>query len=289
MVIKKAIIPAAGYGTRFLPVTKAMPKEMLPVLDKPIIQYVVEEAVSSGIEEIILVTGANKRAIEDHFDYNAELEDWLKKNKKKALLEEIRRIASLANFVYIRQKSDYYGNAIPILNAKELVGDEPFAVLWGDEFIYSNPPRLSQMIKVFEKYQAPVISAVRIENRKDLSRYGIAEVKQIENNIYDIVRIVEKPKPEEAPSNLATHGAYILTKEIFPIIEKLKPGKGGELWLPDAISELLKIRSVYAVEIENGKYYDTGDKLEYLKANIEFALKSKEFNSELKKYLKSIS
>jgi len=286
--IRKAIIPAAGYGTRFLPATKAMPKEMLPVVDKPIIQYVVEEAVESGIEDIIIVTGANKRAIEDHFDRASELEDWLKENHKEKELEEIKRIASLANFIYIRQKGNYYGNALPVLNAEHLVENESFAVLWGDEFIYSQPPRLKQMLPVFEKYQTPIISAVRIKNKNDLARYGIAKVKQVEGNVFQIEKIVEKPKPQEAPSNLATHGAYILTPDVFPILRNLKPGKNNELWLPDAISELIKKRPVYAVEIENARYYDTGNKLEYLKANIDFAVRNAEFNGELIKFLKNI-
>lgn len=286
--IRKAVIPAAGFGTRFLPQTKAMPKEMLPVVDKPVIQYVVEEAVAAGIEDIIMVTGWHKRSIEDHFDTHFELEMWLEKSGKLQILEEIRRITRLANFIYVRQKGPY-GNATPILSARTVIGDEPFAVLWGDEFIYSKPARLSQMIKVYEKYGHPVLSGVRISGN-DVSRYGIAELETFngEKNIFKIKRIVEKPKKEDAPSNLATHGAYILPPEIFPIIENLKPGRGGEMWLVDAIDKLIEMEPVLAVEIADARYYDTGDKLEYLKTVVEFALAHSDLNGEFRKYLKSL-
>jgi len=287
MHIRKAVIPAAGYGTRFLPMTKASPKEMLPIIDKPVIQYVVEEAVASGIEDIIIVTGYNKRAIEDHFDHSLELENYLEKSDKLEQLEEIRRIAQLANFIYIRQKGPY-GNGTPILNAEPIIGNEPFAVLWGDEFISAEPPRLKQMIEVFEKYHDPVISAVRIKEKKDLSKYGIAKVKPVEDKIFEIEEIVEKPEPEKAPSDLATHGAYILTPDIFAALKNLKPGKGGEIWLTDAINALKPKHKIYAREIENSKYYDTGNKLEYLKANVDFGLKREDINGEFKKYLKEI-
>lgn len=286
--IKKVVIPAAGYGTRFLPATKAQPKEMLPVVDKPIIQYVVEEAVESGISDVIIVTGASKRAIEDHFDYNHELMHMLKKQGKEALRAEIKRIADLANFIYIRQKGSY-GNGTPILNAKSVVGNEPFAVMWGDEFIYANPHRLKQMIDVYNKYGGMVISGIQIKKKQDLKRYGIAELEKVEKNIFRIKKIVEKPDPEKAPSNIATHGAYILPPEIFAELEKSKPGKGGEIWLVDAINALTKKGvPLYTVVIENGKYYDCGNKLEYLKTNIEFGLKHKKIGKELKQYLKKI-
>lgn len=286
--IRKVIIPAAGFGTRFLPQTKAMPKEMLPVVDKPIIQYVVEEAVLSGIEDIIIVTGWHKRSIEDHFDTHYELEAWLEQAGKEKVLEELRQISKLANFIYIRQKGAY-GNATPVLCAREVIGEEPFAVMWGDEFITAQPPRLLQMIKVFEKYGHPVISGVRIP-KKDLHRYGIADLKpwHQEKKVYQIKKIVEKPTSSEAPSDLATHGAYILPPEIFPILENLKPGKGGELWLVDAIDKLLEIEPVLACEIENGKYYDTGDKLEYLKTVVEFALSHPDLNGPFRDYLKHL-
>ena len=285
--IKKAVIPAAGFGTRFLPQTKAMPKEMLPIVDKPVIQYVVEEIVSSGITDIVMITGWHKRSIEDHFDYPFELEKRLEEAGKEKELAEVRRIAEMANFIYVRQKGPY-GNATPVLCAKNVIGNEPFAVLWGDEFIHATPPRLKQMIDVYEEYGSPVISGVRIEDRHDLSRYGIAKTKPVKGNVYEVLDIMEKPKPEEAPSNLAAHGAYILPPEIFPIIENLKPGRGGELWLPEAIDQLIQIERVLVCEIQNASYYDTGNKLEYLKTVIEFALKHPEINGDLRKYLKGL-
>jgi len=284
--ITKAIIPVAGYGTRFLPVTKAQPKEMLPIVDKPIIQYVVEEAVASGITDIILVTGAGKRAIEDHFDHNSELYNWLAKQGKNELKEEIKKIAQMANFIYIRQKGPY-GNGTPVLCAREIVGDEPFAVLWGDEFIYSKPPRLKQCIKVFEKYGDPVLSGLRVD-KKDVNKYGIAETAQVEDNVYQIKSLVEKPDPKDAPSNLAMLGCYILTPDIFDDLDNLEPGKGGEIWLTDAIKSLMKRRPAYACEIKNGTYYDTGSKLGWLRANVDFALKRPELKDDFKKYLKGI-
>lgn len=291
MKIRKAVIPAAGFGTRFLPQTKALPKEMLPIVDKPVIQYVVEEAVASGIEDVIIVTGALKRAIEDHFDKpNAELIANLQMGKKQKLLEETEKISEMANFIYVRQKGPY-GNGTPVLAAEPTIENEPFAVLWGDEFIYSKPPRLSQMIKVYEKYGGIVISGVRIEKKEDLKRYGIAELEKVEgeDKVFKIKAIVEKPEPDEAPSNLATHGAYILPPEIFDALRRVKPGKGGEIWLVDAIN-LLKQDGmpVYAVEIENGKYYDTGNKLEYMKTVVELALQHEELNGEFREFLKGL-
>jgi len=289
-IIRKAVIPAAGWGTRFLPATKAIPKEMLPIVDKPVIQYVVEEAAASGIEDIVIITGPNKRAIEDHFDRLLELEQHLEKQNKHEKLTQVQKIAQLANFIYIRQKGDKYGNAIPVLSAEPVIGNEPFVVLWGDEFIAAKPPRLAQMIEAYKKHKGIIISAVRIQEKKDLSRYGIADVEKVDENVFKIKRIVEKPKPEEAPSNLASHGAYILPPEIFDTIRNLKPGKGKEYWLPEAINELNKKGfPVYACEIKNGKYYDTGDKLEYLKTVIEFALERGEFSEKLKKYLKTLN
>jgi UTP--glucose-1-phosphate uridylyltransferase len=282
--IRKAIIPAAGYGTRFLPATKAMPKEMLPIVDKPIIQYVVEEAVASGIEDIIIVTGWHKRSIEDHFDYPFELEKRLLESGKEQQAEEVRKIAEMANFIYVRQKGPY-GNGTPVLNARRVIGDEPFAVLWGDEFIYSNPPRLKQMIDVWDKYQAPNISAVRV-SKDSVGKYGIADIQQVEDRIFKIKEIVEKPKVENAPSNLATHGAYIMVPELFDILAATKKGKNGEIWLADAISELAKKRDVYAVEIKDAKYYDTGNKLEYLKAVVEFGLRHEELKGEFGEFLR---
>lgn len=288
--IKKALIPAAGFGTRFLPQTKAMPKEMLPIVDKPVIQYVVEEAVASGIEDIIIVTGANKRAIEDHFDVpNQDLIKNLVDGGKEKLLKEITRVAEMANFIYVRQKGPY-GNGTPVLAGEPIIDNEPFAVLWGDEFIYAEPPRLLQMTEVYEKYGGMVISGVRIEKKEDLKKYGIADLEQVEGNIYKIKEIVEKPEPSEAPSDIATHGAYILPPEIFSALKRLTPGKGGEIWLTDAIN-LLKKEGVplYAVVVENGKYYDTGNKLEYMKTAVELALKHEDIGEEFKEYLKILT
>lgn len=289
--ITKAVIPAAGFGTRFLPQTKAMPKEMLPIVDKPVIQYVVEEAVQSGIKDVVIVTGSSKRAIEDHFDLpNADLVNNLVLGGKEKLLEEIRKIAEMANFIYVRQKG-LYGNGTPVMAAESIIGQESFAVMWGDEFISSNPPRLSQMMKVWEKYGGVVISGVKIESKDRLSRYGIADLEPVsgEDKVFKIKNIVEKPSPEEAPSNLATHGAYILPPEIFPALKSLKPGKGGEIWLVDAIN-LLRNQGIpiYACEIENGVYYDTGNKIEYLKTVVEFALRHPDMNGEFKEYLKNL-
>ncbi len=288
MDIRKVVIPAAGWGTRFLPATKAMPKEMLPIIDKPIIQYVVEEAVASGIQDVVMITGWQKRAIEDHFDRQFELEKHLESQGKEKELLLIKKIAQLANFIYIRQKSEHYGNAMPVLAAKPAIGNEDFAVMWGDEFIMAKPPRLAQIMEVYKKYRGAVISAVRIESKDDVSRYGIADMEQVEKGIFRIKKIVEKPLPEEAPSNLATHGAYILPPDIFGIIENLKP-RNGEVWLVDAINELIKTGyPVYGCEIQNGKYYDTGNKTEYLKTVIEFALNHPDFSKEIKDYLKNL-
>ncbi len=287
--IRKAVIPAAGFGTRFLPQTKAMPKEMLPIVDKPVIQYVVEEAVESGIEHVVIVTGANKRAIEDHFDTpNEDLVKNLVSGGKEHLLEGLRKISEMADFIYVRQKGPY-GNGTPVLTAEPIIDNESFAVLWGDEFIYSKPPRLSQMIKVHEKFGGIVISGVKIEKKEDLKRYGIADLEPVEGNVYKIKSIVEKPDPENAPSQIATHGAYILPPEIFKALRTLKPGKGGEIWLVDAIN-LLKEEGVpvYAVEIENGKYYDTGNKIEYMKTVVELALEHPDIKDEFRAFLKNL-
>lgn len=287
--IRKAVIPAAGFGTRFLPQTKAMPKEMLPIVDKPVIQYVVEEAVASGIQDIIIVTGALKRAIEDHFDApNADLINNLMEGGKEKLLKQTKAISEMANFLYIRQKG-MYGNGTPVLSAEPAIEDEFFAVLWGDEFIYSTPPRLSQMMEVHEKYGGAVISGVRIEKKEDLKRYGIARYEEVEGNVFKIKKIVEKPHPDKAPSNLATHGAYILPPEIFGILRDQKPGTGGEIYLPEAIDELIKTGyPVYACEIENGRYYDTGNKLEYMKTVVEFALEHEDISEAFRVFLKSL-
>ncbi len=290
MKITKAVIPAAGFGTRFLPWTKAMPKEMLPIVDKPVIQYVVEEATNSGIRDIVIVTGANKRAIEDHFDApNEDLLKNLTKGGKTQAIEEIRKIAEMANFIYIRQKGAY-GNGTPVLSAAPAIDGEPFAVLWGDEFIYSDPPRLKQIMDVYEKRGGMVISGVKIAKKEDLSRYGIADLELIEGNLYKIKAIIEKPEPDKAPSDIATHGSYILPPEIFDALRSLTPTRGGEIWLIDAIN-LLHSQGVplYAVLIENGIYYDTGNKLEFMKTAVELALKNSDIGEDLKKFLKEIA
>ncbi len=285
--IRKAIIPAAGYGTRFLPATKAMPKEMLPVVDKPIIQYVVEEAVASGIEDIIIVTGWNKRSIEDHFDYPYALSRYLRENGKEEQAEEVIKIANMANFIYVRQKGPY-GNGTPVLNARSVIGDEPFAILWGDEFIHSDPPRLKQMMDAWEKHEKPNISAVRVP-KEAVTKYGIADISDVEPGVFKINKIVEKPQPAEAPSNLAAHGAYIMPPRLFEILAETPLGKGNELWLADAISALAKEQGVYAIEIQNGKYYDTGNKLEYLKTVVEFGLKHPDLKKDFKTFLQNLN
>ena len=285
--VRKAVIPAAGFGTRFLPQTKAMPKEMLPIVDKPVIQYVVDECVDSGIEDIIIVTGYHKRNIEDHFDHNSELEYHLDVTGKKDQLRMVSEIAECANFVYIRQKGGY-GNGTPVLNSAHVIGNEPFAVLWGDEFIFADPPRLKQCLDVFEQFGNPVISGIRIEKKEDISRYGIADLEPMEGNVSKLRRIVEKPEPDKAPSQIAAHGCYVLTPDIFPILATLKPGRGGEIWLVDAIAQLSLQRDILVCEVENAKYYDTGNKLDYMKAVVEFGLRHPDINGPFREYLKEL-
>jgi len=285
-MIRKAILPVAGFGTRFLPATKAMPKEMLPIIDKPVIQYVVEEAVASGIEEIILVTNWAKRSVEDHFDDNRELEGWLRKQKKLNALKEIKKIGSMASFVYVRQKGPY-GNATPILNCESIIGDEPFAVLFGDEVIRGKKPRLAQMIETFEKYGDPVLAAIPTDD-KGTEKYGIIDpAAQVEKGVYQLKGVVEKPGPKKAPSHLAAIGAYVLTPDIFDAIRKTKRGHGGELVLLDAIFLLMKKRPAYARLIE-GEYFDTGSKIGWLEANLRFALEREDMRDGVKKLLKNL-
>jgi UTP--glucose-1-phosphate uridylyltransferase len=284
--IKKLIIPVAGYGTRFLPATKAQPKEMLPVVDKPIVQYVVEDAIKAGIEDIILVTGSGKRAVEDHFGYNYELQAFLKKVGKTEMREEVKRIADMANFIYIRQKGPY-GNGTPILCAKHLIGDEPFAVAWGDEFFYAEKkPQLQQLLEVYEKYTDPVLTAYEVD-KEGTEKYGIIDGVEVEKDVFQVNTIVEKPGPDKAPSLLASLGGFILTPDIFEELENTKIGKGGELWLVDAIFALSKKRPIYAKKIE-GEYYDTGSKLGYLRANVELALRRPDLKKDFKAYLKNL-
>ncbi|MBI5221870.1 MAG: UTP--glucose-1-phosphate uridylyltransferase [Candidatus Magasanikbacteria bacterium] len=284
--IRKLVIPVAGLGTRFLPATKAQPKEMLPVVDKPIIQYVVEDAVRAGITDIIMVTGPSKRAVEDHFSPNYELINWLKKQKKDEMAEDVKKIADMANFIFIRQKGPY-GNGTPVLCAKDIIGDEPFAVMWGDEFFYTpKKSHLSQLMEVYEKYGDPVLTAYKV-SKEDTKKYGILDALEVEKNVYQIKDLVEKPGPEKAPSLLATLGGFVLTPDIFEALEKTKVGKGGELWLVDAILKLSKKRPIYG-RLVDGVYHDTGSKLGYLKANVEFALRDPKLQDEFRKYLKTV-
>jgi UTP--glucose-1-phosphate uridylyltransferase len=284
--IRKLVIPVAGLGTRFLPATKAQPKEMLTVVDKPIIQYVVEDAVRSGITDIIMVTGPSKRAVEDHFSPNYELVNLLKKQGKEDVAEAVKKIADMANFIFIRQKGPY-GNGTPVLCAKNIVGNEPFAVMWGDEFFYTpKKPQLQQLIEVYEKYGEPVLTTCKVSD-EDTKKYGIIDASQVEENVFKVKNIVEKPGPEKAPSRLASLGGFIFTPDIFTALEKTKVGKGGELWLADANEKVLKQRPIYACLID-GTYYDTGSKLGYLKANVDFALRDKTLSKEFRDYLKSV-
>lgn len=284
--VRKAVIPAAGFGTRFLPATKAMPKEMLPIVDKPIIQHVVEQAAGAGIEEVIIVTGWHKRAVEDHFDRHFELEARLEADGKMELLDQVKKISELANFVYVRQK-EALGNGHAVLVAKEVVGDEPFLVMWGDEFFEAKPSAPAQLISAYEKYGCPIIAGVRVP-REDVVKYGIADVVPVESNIFKIEKIVEKPEVGTAPSDLATHGSYLFTPDIFEILSNLKPTKNGEIWIADAIDELIEKRDVYACELQNCKYYDTGSKVGYLRAVVDFGLQHEDTNGEFRKYLKSL-
>ena len=280
--IKKVIIPVAGLGTRFLPATKAQPKEMLPLVDKPVIQYLVEEAVASGIPDVIFVTGRAKRAIEDHFDYSAELESILLKKGKKDVFWEIRAISDMARFTYVRQKAPR-GDGDALLCAGHLLGGEATAVLYGDDIVDSKVPCLLQMNKVFEKYGDVVIALDQVP-REEVSRYGVVRAVKISDNVYEIKDIVEKPPAKQAPSNIIVVGKYILTPEVFDELKKLKP-VGGEIRLTDALKNLLKRRSIYGLRFK-GTRYDCGNKLGFLQATVEFALRHPEVRKGFKKYLK---
>lgn len=285
MKIRKAVFPAAGFGTRFLPVTKAQPKEMLPIVDKPVIQYLVEEAVASGIEEIIIVTGRGKRAIEDHFDYSYELEQTLVERGKRELIKEVRAIAEMAKFIYVRQPKPL-GDGHAILCAKEVIGNEPFAVLFGDDLVDSRVPALKQLIDIYEKKHAPVIALEKID-KKDSKKYGIIESEKSEGRLHRIKSLVEKPASNEAPSNLAIIGKYILTPEIWEALERVEKGKDGEIRLINAFQLLVGKMPLYGYEIE-GRRYDTGDKLGFLQATIDFALKRKDLGPVFEKYMKDL-
>jgi UTP--glucose-1-phosphate uridylyltransferase len=283
--ITKAIFPAAGLGTRFLPATKASPKEMMPLVDKPLIQYVVEEAVASGIEEVVMITGRGKRSIEDHFDVAFELEEDLKAKGKHKLLSEVQQIADLVTFCYIRQKKAL-GLGHAVLTAKRIIGDEPFAVLLGDDIIDARVPALKQMMKVYKRYPSTILAIQKVP-KSQTRNYGIIDGKKIEDGIYLVNDLVEKPTPSEAPSNLAIIGRYILTPEIFTALENTAPGKGGEIQLTDGIKLLMEKQPVYAYEFE-GVRHDAGDKLGFLKATVEFGLKNREFGRQFRGYLQKL-
>lgn len=283
--VTKAVFPAAGLGTRFLPATKASPKEMLPLVDKPLIQYVIEEAISSGIEEVIIITGRGKRAIEDHFDISYELEDMLRQKGNKKLLSEVQKISNMMDICYVRQKEPL-GLGHAILCAKNLVRDEPFAVLLGDDIIDANVPVLKQMLEMYYTYDAPII-AVQEVDRSQVCSYGIINSNQVDDRVYRISDMVEKPRIEDAPSNLAIIGRYILTPEIVGLLEKTQPGSGKEIQLTDALRELTKIMPVYGYKF-HGRRYDAGDKLGFLEATVEIALKNREFGEKFRNYLKSL-
>jgi UTP--glucose-1-phosphate uridylyltransferase len=280
--IRKAIIPAAGLGTRFLPATKAQPKEMLPIVDKPTIQYIVEEAIQSGIEDILIITGRNKRAIEDHFDKSVELELELKKKNKESLLNLVEDISNMVNIHYIRQKEPK-GLGHAIYCAKSFVGNEPFAVLLGDDIVDSEVPVLKQMIDQYERYNCSIIGVQEVPY-EDVDKYGIVDAAIIEDRLYKVKDLVEKPKKEKAPSNIAILGRYIITPRIFEILENTPPGAGGEIQLTDALKTLLNYEAIYAYNFI-GKRYDVGDKLGYLMATVEYALKREDLSEPFKRYL----
>ena len=285
MKIRKAVVTAAGWGTRFLPATKAQPKEMLPLVDKPIIQYVIEEAVASGIKQIIIVTALGKRAIEDHFDRSFELEDILKKKGDGELLRKLQNISELADICYIRQK-EQLGLGHAILVTRELIGDEPFAVFLPDDLIQAKVPAMKQMIEVYNHYKHSII-AVQPVAKEDTKAYGIIEPKQVEDRVYKVLSLVEKPGPKYAPSNLAIVGRYILTPEIFGMLEKTSPGKGGEIQLTDGLKLLLEKQPIYAYQFK-GTRYDTGMPLGFLKASVEFALNRPDIGAKFREYLRHL-
>lgn len=284
--IRKAVIPAAGLGTRFLPVTKAQPKEMLPIVDKPTIQYIIEEAVASGIEEILIITGRNKKCIEDHFDKSVELELELEKSGKQEMLKLVREISDMVDIHYIRQKEPRgLGHAISC--AKTFVGNEPFAVLLGDDLVYNETkPCLKQLMDCYNEYNTSILG-VQTVDAKDVDKYGIIKGIHIEGRVHKVRGLVEKPAVEEAPSNIAILGRYIITPQIFKILEETKPGRGGEIQLTDALSKLIDEEAIYAYEFE-GIRYDVGDKLGFLKATVEYALRREDLRDEFMKYLNSL-
>lgn len=286
MRVRKAIIPAAGYGTRFLPVTKALPKEMLNIVDKPAIQYIVEEAVASGIEEILIITTRNKSSIENHFDATPELDHMLEIKGKDKLLAISRGVTDIGDIYFKRQK-EMKGLGHAVLQAKAFIGDEPFAVLLGDDIVYHEKPCLKQLIDVFNEKQASIlgVQSVKIE---DVSKYGIVDGLKLTDRLYTVNGMIEKPSIEEAPTTVAALGRYVLTPAIFEILETTKPGKGGEIQLTDGLIDLAQKEEMFAYEFE-GCRYDTGDKLGYLKATCEYALRHDELNQSFKDYIKELA
>ncbi len=285
MKIKKAIIPAAGLGTRFLPATKAIPKEMLPIVDKPTIQYIVEEVISSGIEDLLIITGRNKGSIEEHFDRAIELEYNLEKNKKEDLLEQVRKISKMVNIHTVRQK-DPKGLGHAVYCAKSFVNNEPFAVLLGDDIVDSGVPCLKQMIDMYEEYNATILGVQEV-SWENVNKYGIVSGDKVNERIYTVNDLVEKPDINKAPTNIAILGRYIITPEIFKILENTKTGVGGEIQLTDGLRELAKIQKMYAYIFE-GKRYDVGSKIGFLEATVDFALKRDELKDSFKSYLNKL-
>lgn len=291
--VKKAVIAAAGFGTRFLPQTKAMPKEMMPIIDKPIIQVVVEELVAAGIEDIIIVTGYHKRSIEDHFDNpSADLIENLRLggDKKEHLIEKVFNVSEMANFIYIRQKGPY-GNGTPLMNARDIIGDEPFIYTWSDDFIVSEPNRFSQLIALYNEFSTPVMGCIRAHSDADYERYGFAAGKEIRPGVIDVESFMEKPGKKYAPSDLATVSGGLFTPDIFQYLEEARAQleEGKELYYNDGLKLMTKDGyQVLAAEITNGKYYDAGDKLEYLKTVIDFGLRDPHLGKDLKSYLKTL-
>lgn len=283
--VRKAVFPAAGLGTRFLPATKSSPKEMLPLVDKPLIQYVVEEAVASGIQSMIIVTGRDKSAIEDHFDISFELEHLLRTRGKDDVLKQVRAIPEMARFGYVRQR-EALGLGHAILQARDFVEDEPFAVMLSDDIVDAEIPALKQMLDVYEKYDAPVIATMQVDGEA-ISRFGVIDADEVEPGVFRIKDMIEKPSFADAPSNLAIIGRYILTPDIFGVIEKTRPGAGGEIQITDAMRSLLKKRPFYALRL-NGTRHDAGDKLGFLIATVEFALKRPDLAPEFLEYLRSL-
>ena len=285
MTVKKAIIPAAGLGTRFLPATKSQPKEMLPIVDKPTLQYIIEEAIESGIEEILIITGRNKKSIEDHFDKSVELELELEQKGKTEMLEMVRNISNMVNIHYIRQKEPK-GLGHAIYCAKSFIGNEPFAVLLGDDIVDSKVPCLKQLIGAYNEYKTTILGVQHVA-KEDTDKYGILSVKHIEDRVYKVKDMVEKPSIDKAPSNIAILGRYIINPSIFEILENQTPGKGGEIQLTDALKTLVSQEAIYAYNFE-GRRYDVGDKFGFLEATIDFALKRDELRDDLLNYMKDI-